>query len=146
MKTLSIQGSRGRSDIHVGESLDRVEHYIPAGRRTIIITDSVVRDLYGERAGNCPLYRDGKKEMKQLADQLDHLYRRVAKRFTENKAVTIKREGEYERISLRRQHKLHESILMSFWEDCGGTTSVPAPICRPCRCDWKLSLPVKVFW
>ncbi len=49
---------------------------------------------------------DGKKEIKQLTDQLDQLYRRVAKRFSENKAVTIKSEGEYERISLRRPHKL----------------------------------------
>jgi len=55
---------------------------------------------------------DGKKEIKLLTDQLDQLYRRVAKRFSENKAVTIKSEGEYERISLRRQHKLHESIRL----------------------------------
>ena len=49
VKTLSLQGSRGQSDIHVGESMDRLEQYIPAGRRTIIITDRVVRDLYGKR-------------------------------------------------------------------------------------------------
>ena len=44
---------------------------------------------------------DGEKKVKQLAKQLDQLYRRVAKRFSDNKAVTIKRDGEYERISLR---------------------------------------------
>ncbi len=40
MKTLSIQGSYGRSDIHVGESLDSLAHYIPKDRRAIIITDA----------------------------------------------------------------------------------------------------------
>ena len=49
MKTLGIQGIQGQSNIHVGESLDRLEHYLPAGRRVMIITDSVVRDLYGNR-------------------------------------------------------------------------------------------------
>jgi len=49
VKTLGIQGSQGQSNIHVGESLDRLEQYIPADRHTIIITDSVVRDLYGKR-------------------------------------------------------------------------------------------------
>jgi 3-dehydroquinate synthase len=49
VKTLGIQGSQGQSDIHVGESLDRLEQYIPADRHTIIITDSVVHDLYGNR-------------------------------------------------------------------------------------------------
>jgi len=49
VKTLGIQGSQGQSNIYVGESLDRLEHYVPAGRRAIIVTDSVVRDLYGER-------------------------------------------------------------------------------------------------
>jgi len=49
VKTLGIQGSQGQSNIHVGESLDRLEQYIPADRHTILITDSVVRDLYGKR-------------------------------------------------------------------------------------------------
>ena len=55
---------------------------------------------------------DGKEEMKQLARQLDQQYRRVAKRLVENKSVTIKKEGQYERISLRRQHKLHETARL----------------------------------
>jgi TnpA family transposase len=52
---------------------------------------------------------DGAEEMTRLAKQLDELYRQVAKRFAQNKAASIKREGEFERISLRRQEKMAES-------------------------------------
>lgn len=51
---------------------------------------------------------DGEKEVEQMAQQLDQQYRRVAKRFHKNKSVTIKKEGQYERISLRRQRKVHQ--------------------------------------
>jgi TnpA family transposase len=49
---------------------------------------------------------DGRKEMAELGKQLDQLYRRVAKRFAKNKAVSIKKEEGHERISLRRQNKV----------------------------------------
>ncbi|MBK7916658.1 MAG: Tn3 family transposase [Chloroflexi bacterium] len=46
--------------------------------------------------------------MDKLAKQLDQLYRQVAKRFGQNKLVSIKKEGEFERISLSRPEKLAE--------------------------------------
>ncbi|MEJ2750762.1 MAG: Tn3 family transposase, partial [Anaerolineae bacterium] len=49
---------------------------------------------------------DGREEMTELGKQLDQLYRRVAKRLAKNKAVSIKKEDGYERISLRRQKKV----------------------------------------
>lgn len=52
---------------------------------------------------------DGVQEVAKLAKQLDELYRQVAKRFAQNKTASIKREGEFERISLRRQEKVAES-------------------------------------
>ena len=52
---------------------------------------------------------DGEKEVAKLAQQLDKQYRRVANRFTKNKAVSIKKEDDYERISLTKQKKLPES-------------------------------------
>jgi TnpA family transposase len=51
---------------------------------------------------------DGAQEMAKLATQLDQLYRQVAKRFGQNKLVSIKKEGEFERISLSRPEKLAE--------------------------------------
>ncbi len=51
---------------------------------------------------------DGAQEVEKLTKQLDELYRQVAKRFAQNKAVSIKKDGEFERISLRRQEKVAE--------------------------------------
>jgi TnpA family transposase len=50
---------------------------------------------------------NGDEEMSKLTKQLDRQYRRVAKRFKENKGVTIKKDGKYDRIQVRRQKKLH---------------------------------------
>jgi len=55
---------------------------------------------------------DGEKEVKKLAQQLDKQYRRVAKRFLENKSVTIRREGQHERIRLRRQKKVRQGARL----------------------------------
>ncbi|MCG6909046.1 MAG: 3-dehydroquinate synthase [Deltaproteobacteria bacterium] len=49
VKTRTIAGISGRSDIHVGESLDELRQYLPAGRRVAVITDTIVRDLYAKR-------------------------------------------------------------------------------------------------
>ena len=80
MKTFSIQASQGQSDIHVGESLDRLGNYIPTDRPTIVITDSVVRDLYGERFPHGDVISIGIGEksktlatMEQILDQLIQL-------------------------------------------------------------------------
>ena len=43
---------------------------------------------------------NGEVEVKKLAKQLDSLYRQVAKRFGKNEAISIKREDDYEQISL----------------------------------------------
>ena len=55
---------------------------------------------------------DGEKEVTQLAHQLDQQYRRVAKRLHKNKSVTIRREGQYERIRLRRQKKVRQGARL----------------------------------
>ena len=51
---------------------------------------------------------NGEEEMNKLAKQLDRQYRQVAKRFEENKGVTIKKDGKYDRIQVRRQKKLRQ--------------------------------------
>lgn len=51
---------------------------------------------------------DGEKEVQQLTQQLDEQYRQVARRYSENKSLTIKKEGQYERIRLRRQRKVRQ--------------------------------------
>lgn len=56
---------------------------------------------------------DGAQEVAKLAKQLDELYRQVAKRLAQNKAVSIKKDGEFERIRLRRQEKVVEGKRFS---------------------------------
>lgn len=46
---------------------------------------------------------NGEIEVKKLAKHLDSLYRQVAKRFGENESVSLKRENDYERISLAKR-------------------------------------------
>lgn len=52
---------------------------------------------------------NGEIEIQKLAKQLDSLYRQVAKRFGENASISIKRENDYERISLAKPSPLPES-------------------------------------
>lgn len=52
---------------------------------------------------------NGEIEVQKLAKQLDSLYRQVAKRFGENASISIKRENDYERISLANPSPLPES-------------------------------------
>jgi 3-dehydroquinate synthase len=58
MKTLEIKGGAGNSLIHIGESLRNLEKYIPA-ERTVIITDSNVRQLYEKDFPRCPVITVG---------------------------------------------------------------------------------------
>jgi len=77
VKTLSIQGRDSRSEIHVGESLDRLADYIPADRRVVIITDSVVRDLYGKRFPHADVIAIGTGEQAKTLVTLDHIFEQL---------------------------------------------------------------------
>jgi len=77
VKTLSIQGRESRSEIHVGESLDRLADYIPADRRVVIITDSVVRDLYGKRFLHADVIAIGTGEQAKTLVTLDHIFEQL---------------------------------------------------------------------
>ena len=86
MKTFSIQGRQGRSDIHVGESLDSLEKYVPADRRAVIVTDNVVRDLYGKRFPRVDVITigtgEGIKNLTTVESILEQLIRMEADRST----------------------------------------------------------------
>lgn len=67
MKTFQVNGQTGLSSIHVGESLDHLEAFLPAGR-SIIITDENVSRLYGHRFPDLPVITIGTGEsVKTLA-------------------------------------------------------------------------------
>ncbi len=48
MQTIYVDGTTGRSHILIGEKLDHLGRYLPAGR-TIVISDERVAALYGDR-------------------------------------------------------------------------------------------------
>lgn len=73
METLHIQGNTGNSRIIVGERLERLEEYIPL-ERSVIITDNVVRDLYGSRFPNCPVVTIGTGEGVKTLDTVNRIF------------------------------------------------------------------------
>jgi 3-dehydroquinate synthase len=76
MKTLHIQGSTGKSTLLVGESLDHLDQYAPP-ERTVIITDPVVRSLYGERFPDCPIIEIGLGEQNKTLRTIQEIYGRL---------------------------------------------------------------------
>jgi TnpA family transposase len=56
--------------------------------------------------------RNGAKEVEKFSQQLDRAYRRVAKRIVKNKAVSINKEADHERIHMRRQQKLRQTARL----------------------------------
>ncbi|MEN8246027.1 MAG: 3-dehydroquinate synthase [Thermodesulfobacteriota bacterium] len=89
MKTLSIKGIQGQSDIHVGDSLDNLERYVPNDRRLIIITDSVVRDLYGERFPNTDVITIGTGEKIKTLATLENILDRLIELETDRSAFIV---------------------------------------------------------
>ncbi len=67
MKTYTVNGQTGLSSIHVGESLARLESYIPTNR-AVIVTDENISRLYGHLFPDLPVITIGSGEkIKTLA-------------------------------------------------------------------------------
>ena len=74
MQTILIKGSTGKSRILVGESLDNLHQYIPGGK-AVIITDTTVLDLYGDRFPKLPTIVIGTGEGVKQLDTISRIYR-----------------------------------------------------------------------
>lgn len=95
------------------EALQRRDVFVAPSRRwqdqrLQLLHDDAWRKVRPQICAALGRTTDGEKEVEQLAQQLDRQYRRVAGRYPENKSLTIKKEGKYERISLRRQQKVRQ--------------------------------------
>jgi len=73
MKTLEIKGSSGNSLIHVGESLRNLAKYIPA-ERTVIITDSNVRQYYEKNFPRCQVISIGTGEKIKTLETVGEIF------------------------------------------------------------------------
>ena len=73
MKTRTISGQTGKSQIRVGESLENLENYLPAGR-TIIITDANVERLYGDAFPHREVIPIGQGEAVKTLETVSAIY------------------------------------------------------------------------
>lgn len=76
MRSLRIDGALGTSVLHVGERLEKLPTYTD-GRRTIIITDTRVADLYGHILAPFPIITIGMGEKIKTLATLESIYRRL---------------------------------------------------------------------
>lgn len=73
MRQLHVEGQSGKSIIAVGESLDNLVDYM-GGTRGIIVTDNVVKRLYGHRFPCLPMIEIGQGEESKTLDTVRDLY------------------------------------------------------------------------
>jgi 3-dehydroquinate synthase len=73
METLTIEGAAGRSTLLVGERLDQAVAYLPASP-VFIITDPIVRRLYGNRFPDRPVIEMGVGESLKTLDTVAQIY------------------------------------------------------------------------
>ncbi len=76
MKTLDIQGRSGPSAIHVGEGLDNLPAYLPRGR-SVIITDTNVNQLYGNRFPDAAVIEIGSGEGIKTLETMQEIFDRL---------------------------------------------------------------------
>lgn len=74
MITREIHASTGSSRILVGERLENLGRYVPAGQRLVIVTDATIRRLYGDRFPEAPVIEIGQGEASKTLDTLAHIY------------------------------------------------------------------------
>lgn len=77
MKTLEIHGGMGDSMLMVGETLGNLEKYIPAEKKTVIITDTNVRRLYEKDFPPVPVIEIGTGEKIKTLDTVSHIFERL---------------------------------------------------------------------
>ena len=76
MNEIMVTGQSGRSRILIGETLDRLAHYLPKGR-TIFITDENVQRLYGHRFPAGEVIAIGCGEQHKTLETLALIYDRL---------------------------------------------------------------------
>jgi len=73
MQVFDITGASRPSTILVGEKIENLHRYLPAGR-TVVITDANVRQLYGDRFPEVPVLSIGSGEAAKTLETATDLY------------------------------------------------------------------------
>ena len=75
-QSLIVEGGSGRSEIMIGESLDRLADYLPDGR-TIIITDENVARHYRDRFPACDVITIGLGEKHKTLATIESIFEQL---------------------------------------------------------------------
>ncbi len=73
MRTIEIKTDDRNSRILVGETLQNLENYLP-GKNTVIVTDTNLKRLYGNRFPNYPVVEIGLGEKNKTVDTLNQVF------------------------------------------------------------------------
>ena len=76
MKTLEVTGITGNSKILVGERLENLDHYLPAGP-IVVITDTHVNDIYGKDFRPCEVIEIPTGEKIKHLDTVRDIYEQL---------------------------------------------------------------------
>lgn len=77
MKELTVNADSGASRVLVGDFGADVARFLPAGRKTIIVTDSNVRRIYGGKFGDCPVIEISPGEANKTLGSLSRIYSKL---------------------------------------------------------------------
>ena len=73
IKKYAVEGRQGRSDIYVGESLSRVESYLPDQGLCVIVTDENIQRLYGSSFPDVPVITIGAGEKIKTLSTVEYI-------------------------------------------------------------------------
>ena len=76
MNTLEIQGGTGKSTLLIGEKLENIAAYLPPSK-TVTITDTNVRRLYGNRFPESPLIEIGMGEENKTLETVRNIFEQL---------------------------------------------------------------------
>ncbi|MGA6924139.1 MAG: 3-dehydroquinate synthase [Desulfosarcina sp.] len=76
MKKLVVKGASGSTQLLVGESIDNLGRYVDPDR-TVILTDTIVEDLYRKRFPTCPVVSIGQGETIKTLETVTTIFNRL---------------------------------------------------------------------
>lgn len=88
MRVLEVEGRSGKSRIVLGEDIGKLREYC-GGRKTVVVTDSTVRRLYGDKLGGFEVVEVGLGEGSKTLETVEKLYGEFLERGLERNSFVV---------------------------------------------------------
>jgi len=88
MKTLSISGKTGNSIIAIGDQLENCNRYMPDAH-TVVITDTIVRNLYENKFPNADIIEIGTGEPIKTLQTIHEIYEQMIRFETDRESFVL---------------------------------------------------------